>query len=236
MFYRFTGLIGTPVHELAHAIGCLLFGMRITGIRLFSLSKHADPMGYVSFAYSPHSLRHQIGCLVQGVAPLIASGALVTYFLNVSVPLAPPHITLSSMAGWFYLAATGALSQLFELASLGWQGAFCSFLLACVALHGIPSVADIKISMVPLTVFILGGAAVLALVHALFGWDLSGMGQWPLAGWIVGQVERFFWWLIAASGAVVALAMISGFLFLVIPGLVAHLLKRMGFIGAGAKT
>lgn len=234
IFYKSTGLIGTPVHELAHAIGCLLFGLRITGMRLFSLSTHEGPMGYVSFSYNPHRLRHQIGCLIQGIAPLLASGFLITYFLGISVPQEAPLVSLTTMFGWFYSAATGSIWQLWTLSAQGWQGLLSSFLLSCVALHGIPSVADIKISLTPLTCFAFGGALILALAHALFGWDLSAIGQWPAVSWVITQVEIFLWWLLAASGAVVALAMLSGLVFLIIPGLIAQFMRRTNLLRPGA--
>ncbi len=76
IIYRNTGIIGGPVHELAHAIACLLFGLRIRKLALFAPDAITGQLGYVEFSYSPFSLRNSIGLLVQGIAPLLAGGAI----------------------------------------------------------------------------------------------------------------------------------------------------------------
>src|SRR5690554_1065228 len=78
--YRLTSIIGTPVHEFAHALGCIIFGMRITRAKFFTVSGSAGPLGYVNFLYNPDSVIHLIGRLIQGIAPLIAGGAIAIYF------------------------------------------------------------------------------------------------------------------------------------------------------------
>lgn len=42
--YRNTGIIGGPVHEMAHAIACLLFGLRIRKLALFAPESIVQPI------------------------------------------------------------------------------------------------------------------------------------------------------------------------------------------------
>lgn len=73
-----TGWIGTPVHELGHAIFCVLFGHQITEMRLFKPDPRSGSLGYVNHSYNSRNLYHKIGNLFIGVGPIIL-GALVIY-------------------------------------------------------------------------------------------------------------------------------------------------------------
>lgn len=70
IYLRNTGIIGGPVHEMAHAITCLLFGLRIRNLALFAPDAITGQLSYVEFSYSPFSLRNSIGLLIQGIAPV----------------------------------------------------------------------------------------------------------------------------------------------------------------------
>ncbi len=76
----FTGWIGTPVHELGHAIFCILFGHRILQMRLYSPNSGDGTLGYVNHAYNPNSTYQRIGNFFIGVGPIIF-GAVVLYAL-----------------------------------------------------------------------------------------------------------------------------------------------------------
>ncbi|MGM0626499.1 MAG: hypothetical protein ACQES0_11500, partial [Bacteroidota bacterium] len=71
------GWLGTAVHEIGHAIFCLLFGHKITGMKLFSPDKHSGSMGYVNHSYNPKNLYHQIGNFFIGIGPVILGSALL---------------------------------------------------------------------------------------------------------------------------------------------------------------
>ena len=65
---RLTGYIGTPVHELSHALMCVLFGHTITKMKMINSDKRSKTL-------------HQIGNYFIGVSPILAGGAVVMLFV-----------------------------------------------------------------------------------------------------------------------------------------------------------
>jgi hypothetical protein len=75
------GWLGTIVHELGHAIMCLIFGHRITGIRLFDPDPETGTLGYVEHSYNPANLYQSVGNFFIGIGPILL-GAAVIYLLS----------------------------------------------------------------------------------------------------------------------------------------------------------
>lgn len=73
-----TGWIGTPIHELSHALFCIIFNHKINDIKLFTTK--SETIGYVLHSYDSRSWYQQIGNFFIGVGPIII-GALIVYFL-----------------------------------------------------------------------------------------------------------------------------------------------------------
>ena len=73
-----TGWIGTPIHELSHALFCILFRHKINDIKLFNAK--SDTIGYVLHSYDSRSLYQQIGNFFIGVGPIII-GSILVYLL-----------------------------------------------------------------------------------------------------------------------------------------------------------
>lgn len=76
-----TGWIGTPVHELGHAIFCVLFGHKIKELKLYSPNAADGTLGFVHHAYNPKSTYQKIGNFFIGAGPIIF-GSLVIYAIS----------------------------------------------------------------------------------------------------------------------------------------------------------
>ena len=78
-----SSMIGTPIHELSHAIACLLFMHKITKIEMFS-PKPNGQLGVVEHSYNPKSFYQKVGLFFIGIAPDIG-GAIFVKFISETV-------------------------------------------------------------------------------------------------------------------------------------------------------
>ncbi len=71
--------IGTVIHELSHALFCIIFNHKVTGISLFHPTGDGT-LGYVEHEYDKNNRYQSAGNFFIGIAPIIAAGA-ATYLL-----------------------------------------------------------------------------------------------------------------------------------------------------------
>jgi len=80
-----TGWIGTPVHEMGHAIFCVLFRHTITEAKFFSPDENGT-LGYVKHEYNPKSSYQQIGNFFIGIAPMLFGTVVIYALLGILFP------------------------------------------------------------------------------------------------------------------------------------------------------
>ncbi len=81
-----TAVVGTPVHELGHALMCLLFGHRITAMSLWQPNSKDGNLGYVTHTYRRRNLYHVLGNLFIGIGPILSGLAVLALALRLGFP------------------------------------------------------------------------------------------------------------------------------------------------------
>ncbi|MDP4144967.1 MAG: hypothetical protein Q8936_10880 [Bacillota bacterium] len=81
-----TGFIGVPIHELSHAIFALLFGHKITRIRLLQGPDESGVMGYVQHSYNQRSIYQQVGNFFVGIAPIFGGVFSIIALMRLIIP------------------------------------------------------------------------------------------------------------------------------------------------------
>lgn len=79
-----TAWLGTPIHEIGHAIMCVIFNHKITRMKLLNTRSENGVLGYVEHSYNPSSIYQRIGNLFIGLGPIfsgIASLIISMYLL-----------------------------------------------------------------------------------------------------------------------------------------------------------
>lgn len=173
MFWLVTGWLGTPIHELGHAITCLLFCHRIEYIRLWP-TKQGNAM--VEHSYNRKNPYAVFGNVWIALGPILTGLAVMVVVLSLVYPstlgllwqgVSSPIQT--NVAGSALLAHIGSLVQgmCFEQTMpLGWR-IVALFAMLSMALHVRLSVADIKGMLRGLPLYACLAAIIAALVAIL---------------------------------------------------------------------
>ena len=152
---RFSGIIGTPIHELSHALMCLLFGHRITKVQVFNLKKRARTLGFVEHTYNRRNLYHQMGNFFIGIAPIVVGGLAVTLFVRLLTPWMYNDM-MREISDVMTASGTGVLVEIvksvvsifvsfFSLSNFSsWRWWLCIVLAFAISIHMEISRSDIK--------------------------------------------------------------------------------------------
>ncbi len=187
-----TSIIGTPIHELSHALGCVIFGHKIEDMKLFQPPSPDGTLGYVSHSYNPKNLYQKIGNFFIGIAPILGGSAVLLLLTRFMVPDISADVSriLSGvhLSGEFFSISTLGtyLGVCWELIlaifnpahfSDGWWWAFI-ILAVMIASHMELSLADIKGGFggfVALAVLLLIVDAALGLINAEWLSSFTGL-------------------------------------------------------------
>ena len=197
-----TGFLGTPIHELSHALMCVVFRHKIDEIKLFQIDTESGTLGYVSHSYNPRNIYHVIGNYFIGVAPIAGGAAVVFIMLRFMIPESFVTITnylndfAASQTGNFgfefignaFSAFFGILGAIFSGISAGWIWWLFLVLAMCIALHICLSPADIKGTLGALP-FLIGFIVVVNLLVGLIsdaGYVAMTQFMNVIGGYIVG--------------------------------------------------
>ena len=176
-----TSIIGTPVHELGHALMCPIFDHRIRRIRLWTPHPDDGVYGFVEHTYNPRNLWARLGNLFIALGPIFSGLGVIVLTLWLCFP-----------TQWSdYLVATGNLAAKTTTTAQIWRDLF-SLLISIpsaflenwwraliglciilpVSLHVSLSWADVKgsLSAFPLYLVLL---LLFALPTNLLGWSRS---------------------------------------------------------------
>ncbi len=188
-----TGVIGTPIHELSHALMCLVFFHHIDEVKLFQIDEESGVLGYVRHSYNPKNLYHQLGNYFIGIAPIVGGSAIIFIAARFLLPTTATHFdsyinVLTGMQGDgdFFIWLSGAipvfgkvLGSIFAEMTSGFTAWIFLILCICIAMHMNLSGADIKGSLVGIPLL----AILLLLVNLILGVVLPGVYA-EFAAWL----------------------------------------------------
>lgn len=212
--FDLTAVLGTPVHELGHAMMCPLFGHKITRICLWS-PRHTDGRyGFVEHSYNKRNPWARIGSIFIGVGPIFSGMAVVVLVLWLCFPsLWSEYLVGSSAAVASGKMDLTLLSSIFSLLLSLPRAIVASpvsailgiLLILSVCLHISLSAQDIKAALraVPLYLLLL---AVIALVTMAAKVD----------GTLLSWVRLFHLRMLSLFALVIAFSLIWVFLALLV--------------------
>nr|WP_207715053.1 hypothetical protein [Clostridium estertheticum] len=81
-----TAIIGVSIHELSHAILCLVFRHKISKLVLLQRKDENGVLGYVNHAYNPNSIYQQTGNFFIGIAPIFGGISAIIALMYTIIP------------------------------------------------------------------------------------------------------------------------------------------------------
>lgn len=181
-----TGIIGTPVHELSHALFCIIFGHKITDIKLFSVSSADGTLGYVNHSYNRRNFYQCIGNFFIGVAPIVVISLLLYGLAKLLLPdftAAVDALSFSEEARDFESLFSGIFAVIgsFFAGVVTWQWWVFLLIGIFLSLHMTLSGADIRNAVAGLVTLL----ALLLLADVVTGL-VSPAALQTFTRWVIG--------------------------------------------------
>ncbi len=196
-----TSIIGTPIHELGHAMMCFPFGHKIKKICLWDPKAKNGVLGYVNHKYNKKNIWHRLGCLFISMGPIILGLLVVMLIMALCFPRAFSEYYSSvfsvdrSFGGFIeliYSSISIFLSSMFDSSSPIWAKVVGGILIICVCIHINLSPADIKNSLgalpiyslicivISAIIFFIGGDISFGFISALTFWCFMGFALYTV--------------------------------------------------------
>lgn len=174
-----TSIIGTPIHELGHAVMCLLFFHKIDRMVLWQPSSSDGTLGFVTHRYNPKNLYHRLGNIFIGLGPVFSGLGVMSLCMLICFPetlqgyTTAASLLVSDRAGLLPLLEEGAqmLPNLLSEWSNGeipvWGRVIGVIVMLAVSLHISLSTADIKGSLDGIPVYLVLTLVVTVIVSLM---------------------------------------------------------------------
>lgn len=182
-----TGWLGTPIHELSHAVMCKVFRHRIDDIALFEPDKQSGRLGYVRHSWTRGNWFEEIGNVFIGIAPLMGGSVTLIGLLWLFFPdAAKAALEIGRSSDTGVVDQTLAIVQTIFSSILDWKNfgtaSFWVFiyLVLCVGSHMAPSRSDYRGAGKGAVMLLIMLAVVGVLVSMMVA-DIPGLSR-SLAG------------------------------------------------------
>jgi len=194
-----TGWIGTPVHELGHALFCVLFGHTIQDMKLFKPDKADGTLGYITHSYDKKNLYHTVGNFFIGCGPILLGSAMLFILFYLGFPLSHEIATVFNTYGNIYISYNTIIESLQQIVTLvwhmfsviltkqhinSWQFWVIVYIAFSIASHMQLSPPDIKIMLKGFLV-ILGLLTVVNIVAVVWEFDINA---WIVVHFKIGYI------------------------------------------------
>lgn len=145
----FTGVIGTPIHELSHWLMAKTFRHQIHSVSLFSPNRQTGEFGHVEHSYDRRSTYQTIGNFFIGSSPIIFCSLTLILLLYIFLPnpsrIITPLIQIPHSVHDFIAAWNTSFIQAWQQIDLhSWKFWAFFYLSLSIALHMAPSSYDQK--------------------------------------------------------------------------------------------
>ena len=108
------GWLGTIIHELGHALFCVIFRHKITHMKLFDPDPETGTLGYVQHTYEPSSIYQLAGNFFIGICPILLGTALIYLFLYLLLGLNPFRFVTNTALPGLNIYSWSTMAQLLQ--------------------------------------------------------------------------------------------------------------------------